>query len=137
MNSVGPKHRTYTEQVAIDLRLVDTRSLLVVRTVSLTKQFTGYESGVGLFRFFGSDLFDVSLGAKGQEPLQLGIRTALEEGVLRLVSTATSTDPAECLALAGWQIAAPQAAATPDQTRIFVPPMPHSGAAPANPSLTH
>ncbi|WP_310531222.1 CsgG/HfaB family protein [Novosphingobium sp.] len=102
VNSAGPKHRTYTQSVAVDLRLVDTRSLLVVRTISLTKQFTGYESGFGVFRFFGSDLFDIGLGAKGQEPLQLGIRTALEEGVLRLAGTAIGIDPGECLSKAGW-----------------------------------
>jgi hypothetical protein len=76
------------------LRIVDTRSLLVVKTVSLTKQFTGYEVGFNLFRFFGSDLFDINVGAKGQEPLQLGIRTALEEATMRLVAAVTHVDPA-------------------------------------------
>lgn len=97
VGQVGPKARTYTQSVAIDLRVVDTRSLLVVKTVSLTKQFTGYEVGFNVFRFFGSALFDVNLGAKGQEPLQLGIRTALEEATLRLVGAVTSTDPSSCL----------------------------------------
>lgn len=98
VGQVGPKARTYTQSVAIDLRIVDTRSLLVVKTVSLTKQFTGYEVGFNVFRFFGSELFDVNLGAKGQEPLQLGIRTALEEATLRLVGAVTATDPSNCLA---------------------------------------
>lgn len=102
VGSVGPKLRTYTQSVAIDLRIVDTRSLLVVRTISLTKQFTGYETGFGVFRFFGSDLFDINVGAKGQEPLQLGIRTALEEATLRLVSTVARVDPASCMARASW-----------------------------------
>lgn len=115
VNMVGPRRRTYTEAVAIDLRIVDTRSLLVVGTVSLTKQFTGYETGFGIFRFFGSDLFDISLGSKGQEPLQLGIRTALEEGVLRLVGTVAHVDVAPCLGKAGWQAAiSPSASALAD-----------------------
>ena len=97
VSQLGPKARTYTESVAIDLRIVDTRSLVVVRTISLTKQFTGYEVGFDLFRFFGSNLFDVDAGAKGQEPLQLGVRTALEEATLRLVGAATQHDPAACL----------------------------------------
>jgi len=97
VSQLGPKARTYTESVAIDLRIVDTRSLVVVRTISLTKQFTGYEVGFDLFRFFGSNLFDVDAGAKGQEPLQLGVRTALEEATLRLVGAATRRDPAACL----------------------------------------
>jgi len=97
VSQLGPKARTYTESVAIDLRIVDTRSLVVVRTVSLTKQFTGYEVGFNLFRFFGSNLFDVDAGAKGQEPLQLGVRTALEEAALRLVAAVARRDPAPCL----------------------------------------
>jgi curli biogenesis system outer membrane secretion channel CsgG len=102
VNQVGPKARTFTQSVAIDLRIVDTRSLLVVKTVSLTKQFTGYEVGFDIFRFFGSNLFDINIGAKGQEPLQLGIRTALEEATMRLVGAVTRIDPEQCLALRGW-----------------------------------
>jgi len=97
VSQIGPKARTYTESVAIDLRIVDTRSLVVVRTISLTKQFIGYEVGFNLFRFFGSSLFDVDAGAKGQEPLQLGVRTALEEAALRLVGAVTRRDPSSCL----------------------------------------
>lgn len=97
VNNVGPKVRTFTQSVAVDLRIVDTRSLIVQKTVSLTKQYVGYETGFGTFRFFGSDLFDINLGAKGQEPLQLGIRTTLEEATLRLVGTVLRSDPTSCL----------------------------------------
>lgn len=102
VGQVGPKVRTYTQSVAIDLRIVDTRSLLVARTVSLTKQFTGYEVGFNTFRFFGSDLFDVNIGAKGQEPLQLGIRTTLEEATMRLVGAVAGVDPQGCVAMQSW-----------------------------------
>lgn len=102
VSQLGPKARTFTQGVAIDLRIVDTRSLLVVKTISLTKQFTGYEVGFNIFRFFGSDLFDINAGAKGQEPLQLGIRTALEEATLRLVAAVAKVDPAACLARQTW-----------------------------------
>ena len=107
VNSVGPKARTYTQSVALDLRIVDTRSLLVVRTVSLTKQFTGYDTGFGLFRFFGSSLFDINIGAKGQEPLQLGIRTALEEATMRLIGAVARVDPEPCMSQASWAITSP------------------------------
>lgn len=106
VSQVGPKARRYTESVAVDLRVVDTRSLVVLKTVSLTKQFTGYEVGFNLFRFFGSDLFDVGLGAKGQEPLQLGIRTVLEEATARLVGAVEHVDPTACLSLQSWTVPA-------------------------------
>lgn len=96
VNQIGAKARTYSEQVAIDLRIVDTRTLEVIKTVSLSKQFTGYEVGANVFRFFGSNLFDIDIGARGQEPLQLGIRTAMEEGVVQLVSAATKVDYQPC-----------------------------------------
>jgi curli biogenesis system outer membrane secretion channel CsgG/outer membrane protein OmpA-like peptidoglycan-associated protein len=97
VNNIGPEARVYTQSVAIDLRIVDTRSLIVRDTISLTKQFSGYEVGANVFRFFGTDLFDINIGAKGQEPLQLGIRTALEEGVLRLVASVQDLDPSLCM----------------------------------------
>jgi len=123
VNQIGPKARTFTQSVAIDLRIVDTRSLLVVKTVSLTKQFTGYEVGFDIFRFFGSELFDINVGAKGQEPLQFGIRTALEEATLRLVGAVTRVDPTRCLAERGWAPAPPlvtagSTAPPPATTRI-------------------
>ncbi len=98
VNNVGPKLRTFTQSVAVDLRIVDTRSLMIRKTVTLTKQFVGYDTGFGTFRFFGSDLFDVNIGAKGQEPLQLGVRTTLEEATLRLVGAVLRSDPESCLA---------------------------------------
>ncbi len=107
VGQVGPKARTYTQSVGIDLRIVDTRSLLVVHALSLTKQFSGYEVGFNSFRFFGSELFDINLGAKAQEPLQLGIRTALEEATLRLVAAVTGRDPQTCLAARSWLASLP------------------------------
>src|SRR5690606_2070507 len=99
VNQVGVKRRTYSQSVGIDLRIVDTKTLMVVKTTSLTKQFNGYEVGFNIFRFFGSDLFDINIGSKGQEPLQLGIRTALEEAVVRLVSSVTRVDYRPCMAM--------------------------------------
>lgn len=97
VNNIGGKARTYNQSVSVDLRIVDSRTLMVVKTVSLTKQFTGYEVGLNVFRFFGTDLFDINIGAKGQEPLQLGVRTALEEATMRLVGAATKVDYRPCM----------------------------------------
>jgi len=72
---------------------------MVVRTVSLTKQFNGYEVGLNVFRFFGSKLYDVDIGAKGQEPVQMGVRAALEEGVVRLMAAVTQVDHRPCMTM--------------------------------------
>jgi curli biogenesis system outer membrane secretion channel CsgG len=97
MNGIGGKSRVYNQSVAIDLRIVDSKTLLVLKTVSLTKQYTGHEVGLNIFRFFGSDLFDINLGSRAQEPLQLGIRATLEEATMRLVGAVTRIDPEPCL----------------------------------------
>lgn len=99
INNIGAKRRTYTQSVAVDLRIVDTRTLLVVDAISLSKQFSGYEVGANTFRFFGLGLVDINIGQKGQEPLQLGIRAAIEEAAVRLVGRVTGLDPEPCLAL--------------------------------------
>lgn len=98
VNNIGVKARVFTVSVAVDLRIVDSDSLIVAKTVSLTKQFHGYEVNAGLFRFFGQDLFDLNIGSKAQEPLQLGVRAALEEATFRLLTGIEKADPAECLA---------------------------------------
>lgn len=99
VNQVGAKARTYSQSIGIDLRIVDTKSLTVIKTVSLTKQFNGYEVNFNVFRFFNSKLYDIDIGAKGQEPLQLGVRAALEEGVVRLIGAVTQVDFQPCMAL--------------------------------------
>ncbi|MFC3216954.1 hypothetical protein [Comamonas sp. JC664] len=51
----------------------------------------------GIFRFFGSNLFDINAGSKDLEPVQLGVRTTLEQGVLELISTVTQTPAGPCM----------------------------------------
>lgn len=97
VGNVGPKARRYTMNIAVDLRIVGTQTLMVYDTVSVEKQLTGYEVGVGVFRFFGSNLFDINVGAKSQEPLQLGVRTAIEAGVLQLIASVSGVNPTPCI----------------------------------------
>jgi len=97
INGVGPQARTFTVNVAADLRVVDTRSLAVVHTTSLQKQVVGYEVGFQIFRFFDNDLVDLNAGLKNQEPLQLAVRTTLELGVLELIGAVTNVNHRPCV----------------------------------------
>jgi curli biogenesis system outer membrane secretion channel CsgG len=92
VDGMGGKGRVYTVNVAADLRIVDTSSLEVLKTVSLQKQITGYEVGANVFNFFKNTLVDVNAGVKSQEPLQLGVRTVLELGVLELIGSVSGID---------------------------------------------
>lgn len=124
-DNIGFKGRTYTQSIAIDLRIVDTRTLTVVDAISLQKQFKGYEIGANIFRFFGLGLVDVNIGEKAQEPLQLGIRAAIEEGAIRLVSKVSGVDANPCLARRTQQIqpkSAREQLASKMTARTVVPP---------------
>lgn len=99
VSAIGGKARTFTMNVGVDLRIVDTRSLVVVKTVSMQKQITGTEVGAGIFRFFGSNLLDLNVGAKNQEPLQLGVRTTIEHGLLELLGAVSGLNPKPCVDL--------------------------------------
>jgi curli biogenesis system outer membrane secretion channel CsgG len=111
VNQIGPRYRVFTMNVGADLRIVETKTLRVVRAVSLQKQIVGREIGAGIFRFFGSNLFDINAGSKDLEPVQLGVRTTLEQGVLELISTVTQTPAGPCME--GAKTAAGEPAAVP------------------------
>nr|WP_240980494.1 CsgG/HfaB family protein [Ramlibacter agri] len=130
------KARTYSMNVGVDLRIVDTRTLAVVKTVSLQKHVIGEEVGAGIYRFFGSRLVDLNAGSKKQEPLQLGVRATLEQGVIELVAAVTKVDASPCT---GAQPAPAPAPAKPRAAANTVPaaaaPAPQgtqSGLAPQN-----
>lgn len=91
--------RYYVINTAADLRLVDTKTLKVVKTVSVQKQIIGYETRAGLFRFFGDYLVDINTGKQGQEPLQLGVRATLEYATLELLSPLYQNYFQECAPL--------------------------------------
>ncbi|MEG0922713.1 MAG: CsgG/HfaB family protein [Comamonas sp.] len=115
VNQIGPRYRVFTMNVGADLRIVETRTLRVVRSVSLQKQIVGREIGAGIFRFFGSNLFDINAGSKDLEPVQLGVRTTLEQGVIELISTITQTPVAPCLEKPSTTEQTQAAAAVPEE----------------------
>ena len=115
VDGIGGKGRVFTVNVAVDLRIVDTSSLEVVHTTSLQKQITGYEVGINLFEFFKNTLVDINAGLKSQEPLQLGVRTALELGVLELMGAVTGVDHEPLINFDGVD-------PCPGETAAYVPP---------------
>lgn len=126
-NLSGPSATTFTENVAIDLELVDTQTTQIVKTVSLEKQIVGYQVSAGIFRFFGSNLWDINIGAKNEEPLELGVRTTLETGTLDLVAAAEHLSPLPCLQKVRDEISektASQLRKTPNHVKLIQPPVP-------------
>ncbi|MEQ8557119.1 MAG: holdfast anchoring protein HfaB [Henriciella sp.] len=82
--SIGGK--MYVINVGLDLRLVDTESLEVVDVISYQKQIIGREISLGVFDFANGNVFDVGVGGRAQEPIQLAIRSVVERAVLEMMA---------------------------------------------------
>jgi curli biogenesis system outer membrane secretion channel CsgG len=76
----------YVMNVAIDLRLVETKTMEVVDVISYQKQIIGRQVGLGLFKFFGNNVIDISAGEGGLEPIQMAVRAEIERAVLEMMS---------------------------------------------------
>ena len=80
-------NRMFVINVGLDLRLVDTQSLEVVDVISYQKQIIGREISAGVFDFLNGNVFDVGLGERAQEPIQLAIRSVVERAVVEMTAT--------------------------------------------------
>lgn len=91
----------YVMNVAVDLRLVDSRSQIVTASVSFQKQLIGREMNLGLTGGSNTVGGAVSGGTQSVEPLQAAVRTLVERGVYELLAGLRSPDVyAGCLELA-------------------------------------
>ena len=97
VDGIGGGVRTFAANVGVDLRLVNSSNLNVLKVVSLQKQVIGYEVNAGIFSFFGTNLFDIQAGVKNQEPLQLAVRSVMELGTMELVAFMYGVDYTDCL----------------------------------------
>jgi curli production assembly/transport component CsgG/holdfast attachment protein HfaB len=77
--------RYYVMNIGLDLRLIHTKSLRVIETVSYQKQIIGRELRGGLFEFFDGKLLDLGLGERSLEPIQLAVRSVIERAVFELM----------------------------------------------------
>ncbi len=78
--------RTYIMNVALDLRLVQTTSLEIVDVVSYQKQIIGREISAGVFDFLNGNVFDISAGEGGFEPVQLAVRALVERAIIEFMA---------------------------------------------------
>ncbi|GAN00002.1 curli production assembly/transport component CsgG [alpha proteobacterium U9-1i] len=78
--------RLYVMNIAMDFRLIDTRTLEVVDVISYQKQIIGRELRAGVFSFFGDTLVDIAAGERALEPVQLAVRAGVERAVVEVMS---------------------------------------------------
>ncbi|HEY1426349.1 MAG TPA: holdfast anchoring protein HfaB [Caulobacteraceae bacterium] len=72
--------------IALDLRLVNTKSLDIADIVSYQKQIIGRQVGAGAYAFFGNNVLAVSGSKSQQEPTQLATRSVIERAVFEIVA---------------------------------------------------
>ncbi|WP_296818901.1 holdfast anchoring protein HfaB [Brevundimonas sp.] len=88
--------------VALDLRVVDTRTQEIVDVISYQKQLIGREVSLGVFDFLNGNTFDLSAGTSGHEPVQLAVRALVERAVLEIMANLYGAPgPEACLAVSG------------------------------------
>lgn len=78
--------RLYVMNIALDFRLIDTRTLEVVDVISYQKQIIGREVRAGVFSFFDDTLLDIAAGERALEPVQLAVRAGVERAVVEVMS---------------------------------------------------
>jgi len=94
--------RSAVMNVALDLRLVDTRTQEIVDVVSYQKQIIGREVSIGWFDFLNGNVFDLSAGTGGQEPAQWAVRALVERSVVEFMANLYGAPgPEACLQVSG------------------------------------
>lgn len=78
--------KVYVMNIAVDLRLVQTTTLEVVDVVSYQKQIIGREVSAGVFDFLNGNVFDISAGEGGLEPVQLAVRALIERATVEFMA---------------------------------------------------
>lgn len=83
---IGAGTRTAVVNVALDLRVVNSKNFSVAYVSSLQKQIYGYEVQADIFRFFDSTYVELEAGHVRNEPLQLGVRSVAEMAVYQIMT---------------------------------------------------
>ncbi len=78
--------KAFVMNIAIDLRLIQTTTLQVVDVVSYQKQIIGREISAGVFDFLNGNVFDISAGEGGLEPVQLAVRALIERATVEFMA---------------------------------------------------
>jgi curli biogenesis system outer membrane secretion channel CsgG len=83
---IGAGTRMAVVNVALDLRVVNSKNFSVAYVSSLQKQIYGYEVQADVFRFFDSTYLELEAGHVRNEPLQLGVRSVAEMAVYQIMT---------------------------------------------------
>ncbi|NJC39965.1 curli production assembly/transport component CsgG/holdfast attachment protein HfaB [Brevundimonas alba] len=114
--------KSFVMNIAIDLRLVQTTTLEVVDVVSYQKQIIGREVSAGVFDFLNGNVFDISAGEGGLEPVQLAVRALIERATVEFMANLYGAPGPEICLSAG-----PDPLGTVGATGGYYPAYPNTG----------
>lgn len=86
VKGIGGGARMVVINVALDLRVVDSKSFKIRYVSSLQKQIYGYEVEANVFRFFGNTLLEFDGGMIRNDQLQLGVRSIVEMATYQIMT---------------------------------------------------
>ncbi|MBI2235084.1 MAG: curli production assembly/transport component CsgG [Micavibrio aeruginosavorus] len=86
VKGIGGGARMVVINVALDLRVVDSKTFRVRYVSSLQKQIYGYEVEANVFRFFGNTLIEFDAGMIRNDPVQLGVRSVVEMAIYQIMT---------------------------------------------------
>lgn len=82
---IGANSSYRMDQVTVSLRLVDTRTGQILSVVTVTKTIYSYQFSASVYKFTSyQSLLQGETGYTTNEPVQLGVRQALEAAVIQL-----------------------------------------------------
>jgi curli biogenesis system outer membrane secretion channel CsgG len=88
--------KLFVMNVGLDLRLINTQTLEVVKVISYQKQILGREIEPGLFDFLGAKIVDIGAGERAMEPIQLAVRAVTERAVLEILKDVNGAAATAC-----------------------------------------
>ena len=118
---IGAAARYFVMNVAVDLRVVNTKTLEVVNIQSLQKQIIGTELNGGYFRLFSDGLVDINSAERTQEPIQKGVRMVIEHAVFNMLTEMNNLSAQSCARLSTAESTAKSTAKSPTQSRANNP----------------
>lgn len=86
VKGIGGGARMVVINVALDLRVIDSKNFRVRYVSSLQKQIYGFEVEANVFRFFGDTLIEFDTGMIRNDPLQLGVRSVVEMATYQIMT---------------------------------------------------
>ena len=107
IKGIGAGGKAAVVNVALDLRMIDAKTLEVVHVVTLQKQIVGREVEANIFRFFTETLVELDAGKIRNEPLQLGVRSVVEMAVHQIMTDYLGLPPNNGCRLTDGAAAAP------------------------------